>query len=142
MIHSLGLLLFSIFAFLGAIHLYWAFGGTWGTTGVFPSKNEHEIPPMPGKVPTLFVAVILLLFGLLILKKSNILSFDIPSWLDAYALRILAGVFMLRAIGDFKYVGFFKKIKHTTFGIKDRKYYTPLCAVMAFLLLVLHVLTA
>ena len=45
---------------------------------------------------------------------------------------VCALVFLLRAIGDFKYVGIFKTIKHSTFAQNDSKWYSPLCLFLSF----------
>lgn len=37
----------------------------------------------------------------------------------------------IRAIGDFKYVGVFKKVQRTGFARNDTKIYTPLCVIIA-----------
>lgn len=45
--------------------------------------------------------------------------------------RGLAVVLFLRAIGDFRLVGFFKQIRDTRFARLDTILYSPLCLVMA-----------
>ena len=40
-------------------------------------------------------------------------------------------VFLIRAIGDFKYVGFSKKVKGSLFAENDGRYYSPLCLVVS-----------
>jgi uncharacterized membrane protein SpoIIM required for sporulation len=47
---------------------------------------------------------------------------------------LIAAVFALRAIGDFRYVGFFKRIRDTRFARLDTLAYWPLCAVLAVLI--------
>lgn len=134
----ISVLLFLVFAFLSAIHFYWAFGGRWGSQAVFPAKDDNVKPKMPGALPTLIVAFGLLLIGLFILNQSGLLNFPVPLWLGNFGLRIIAGIFILRAIGDFNYVGFFKKIKETKFGINDTKYYSPLCLTIGVLTIILE----
>ena len=51
-------------------------------------------------------------------------------WVYNYGYYFLAGIFILRAIGDFKYVGFFKKVKNTPFAKLDSKFYSPLCLLI------------
>ena len=48
-----------------------------------------------------------------------------------YTGWIISILFFIRAIGDFKYVGFFKKVKQTTFGEMDTTYFSPLCLVIS-----------
>ncbi|WP_317130658.1 DUF3995 domain-containing protein [Psychroserpens sp. NJDZ02] len=40
-------------------------------------------------------------------------------------------IFLLIAIGEFKYIGFFKSIKKTDFGKLDTKLLSPLCLIIA-----------
>ncbi|MNK01954.1 hypothetical protein D3C87_197700 [compost metagenome] len=135
-------LLFMIFLFLSGLHFYWAFGGKWGSGAVIPTKDAITPPKDPGIVATLVVAFGLLGFGLMPLIISHIIPFSLPLWLEKYGLWIIAGIFGIRAIGDFNYVGFFKKHKHTRFGKNDTRYYSPLCLVISVLavslILILH----
>ncbi len=63
----------------------------------------------------------------------------VPKWLSRYELWILASVFLLRAIGDFCYVGFAKKVRSTRFAQLDTRFYSPLCLFMSInTLLVIH----
>ncbi len=50
------------------------------------------------------------------------------NWIFKYGSWIIPIIFILRSVGDFKYVGFFKKVKQTTFGKLDTKIYSPLSA--------------
>jgi hypothetical protein len=128
-------ILFGIFLFLSSLHFYWAFGGKWGSTAVLPTKDDNATQKAlnPGITATLIVALGLLAFGLLPLVITGTIPFQLPRWLDKSGLWIIAGIFGARAIGDFNYVGFFKRIKHTTFAKNDTKYYSPLCLVISIL---------
>ena len=86
----------------------------------------------PSVFATLTVAFGLLVMSLLHLEKVQIISLPIPAWINTYGLKIIAGIFLLRAIGDFRYVGFFKKTKATKFADLDTKYYSPLCILLSF----------
>ncbi|MDR7212611.1 DUF3995 domain-containing protein [Flavobacterium piscis] len=132
------LLLFLIFLFLSSIHFYWAIGGKWGTDGVYPSKADGSPMRPPSIAATLIVAVGLLAFALFYLIKAGFISIEIPLWLNKNGLWILTGIFILRAIGDFNYLGFFKKVKNTKFAVNDTKYYAPLCLIIGLLTLVLQ----
>ena len=50
------------------------------------------------------------------------------------AAGLLAFVFAARAIGDFNYVGFFKRVKGSRFAKRDTYLYSPLCVVLAALI--------
>ena len=133
MIITIGIILCLTFVFLSAMHFYWAVGGRWGSESVFPTTDAHTKAKMPGALPTLLVALGLLCFGVFYLIKVHLINIQLPLWISNYGLWILAGIFLLRSVGDFKYVGIFKKIKNTLFGLNDTKYYTPLCLIIAVL---------
>ena len=137
----IAIILFLIFLFISSIHIYWAFGGNWGSDAVLPTKDDNNTKVLnPSILPTLIVAFGLLGFGLHILIISGLIAFDISQWLSNYGLWIIASIFTLRAIGDFKYVGFFKKIKLTKFGENDTKYFSPLCLTIGILTLILELM--
>lgn len=141
MVTIVAYLLFLIFISLAAIHFYWGFGGLWGSGAVFPIKSNDMPPIMPGSVPTFIVALGLLTIALFILLEVGFVSLFIPSWVNEFGLWMIAGIFILRSIGEFKYVGFFKKIKHTAFGEMDTKYYSPLCLIIGVLTILLAVVS-
>jgi hypothetical protein len=137
----IAIILMSIFIFLSGIHIYWAFGGEWGNGAVIPTKNDDVKAIMPGVIPTIIVASGLLGFAFVVfmsLVKSELI---LPIWLEMilnYGLWVISGIFIIRAIGEFNYVGFFKKYKHTKFGQNDTKYYSPLCLTIGLLALLLE----
>jgi hypothetical protein len=135
---TIAIVLFLVFLFLSFIHFYWGFGGRWGSDYVFPTKADNTKFKMPGVLPTLIVALGLLGIGFFVLIKSRLILFNIPLWLDNYGLWIIAGIFILRAIGEFNYVGFFKRIKQTKFGQNDTKYYSPLSFTIGILTLLME----
>jgi hypothetical protein len=57
----------------------------------------------------------------------------LPSGMLASIGWIIPAIFLIRAIGDFKYVGFTKKVKSSTFAELDTKFFSPLCLVIAAL---------
>lgn len=132
--------LFSVFLFLSGIHFYWGLGGKWGIQATVPTKIDNEKMMNPGFIACFVVAFGLLGFGLLVLIKANLLKISLPSWILNYGMWIVASIFILRAFGDFNYVGFFKKVKSTEFGQKDTKYYSPLCLLIGILALLLQVI--
>lgn len=131
------LILFLVFATISAIHFYWAFGGKWASRAVVPTNDNGEPLFIPKIISTLVVAIGLLCFGLFYLVKYGFITVSLPVWLDKYGFWIIIFIFILRAIGDFNYVGFFKKHRNSEFGIKDTKYYSPLCLLIGVLTLIL-----
>lgn len=116
---------------ISGIHFFWAFGGRWGADAAIPTNKEGKRMLSPDIFATLVVAFGILAMALLHLEKVQVLSLPIPAWINAYGLKIIAGIFLLRAIGEFRYAGFFKKVKNTKFATLDTKYYSPLCLILS-----------
>lgn len=136
---AVAIILIIIFLVLSGIHYYWLLGGKWGTDAVIPTKDDEVKAIMPGFVPTIMVATGFLGFGGIVL--SSVMDFDLPEWLNPankYGLWLIVGIFGSRAVGEFNYVGFFKKIKHTKFAVNDTKYYSPLSLAISILALILQ----
>lgn len=123
----LSILLFLIFIILGLIHFNWVFGGKWGFDKALPTNENGEKVMNPKKIDSAVVGLGLTLFGLFYLIKSGFFAFELPTWIITSGSWIIPSIFILRAIGDFKYIGFFKKIKNTEFAKADSKIFSPLC---------------
>lgn len=123
----LSILLCIIFSVLGLIHLNWVIGGKFGFEKSIPSKENGEKVINPRKIESAIVGIGLIVFGVFYLIKSVLLEFNILDWIMKYGGWIIPTIFLLRAIGEFKYIGFFKKIKDTEFGKWDSKLFSPLC---------------
>jgi Protein of unknown function (DUF3995) len=136
---TISISLFLVFSFLGGLHFYWAFGGKWGLEAALPSNPKGNKVFTPNQASTIFVGFALLSMGIFVLLKNNpTWSANLPDFVNKWGLLGLAIVFLLRAMGDFRYAGFFKKIKGTTFADFDTRYYSPLCLFIGVLLLILH----
>jgi hypothetical protein len=140
MISFLALTLILIFVSISNLHFYWAFGGKkWGNFAI-PTKSNTSATPLfkPSFFETLFVAAGLLVFAWIIGMNAQLfpLLWLTPSYVT-YATFGIAFIFLLRAVGEFRYVGFFKRIKNTTFGQMDSRYYSPLCLFIAIVTLII-----
>ena len=129
----LSLLLSLVFIFLAFIHFYWLFGGNWGLKQAVPTKNEKEDFSPPPRLATFLVAIVLVLFGFLYIVQSGFINIQLSDWIIKYVYWIIPSVFLLRAIGEFRYVGFFKKIKNTDFAKADSNWFSPLCCAVAII---------
>jgi len=134
----LSVLLGLIFFILGGIHFNWVFGGEFGFAEALPTKENGERILNPRKFDSAIVGIGLSAFGFFYLLGPGIVDFDLPEWLVKYAGWIIPSIFILRAIGNFKYVGFFKKIKSTSFGKWDTKLFSPLCLIIAILAIIIQ----
>ncbi|MCU0345329.1 MAG: DUF3995 domain-containing protein [Saprospiraceae bacterium] len=138
MVILISLLLFAIFLALSAIHVYWLLGGKWGLAASVPTHAEGQPLFRPGPVAMLVVAGGLLLMGLAMLVRGGLIQIDwLPDRVGEWSVWAIAAIFLLRAMGDFRYVGFFKKEKGSLFARMDTKYFSPLCLLIGCLALLL-----
>jgi hypothetical protein len=120
---------------LAGMHLYWAAGGKAGKGAAVPSASGRPLM-RPSVLGTAMVAVGLCVMAALLALRigwlnvpalpGNGVVIEVGAWL-------IAAVFALRAIGDFRYVGFFKRIRDSRFARLDTLAYSPLCACLALL---------
>lgn len=123
----LSLLLILVFTVLACIHFNWVIGGTYGFSKSIPTKENGERLFNPKIMDSAVVGLVLLGFGGFYLIKSGLIQLEIWQTPFAYASWIIAGIFVLRSIGEFKYLGFFKKIKDSEHEIAYRKILLPMC---------------
>jgi len=126
------LLVVSVLILISIIHVYWAFGGRWGVEVALPIKKGSQEPVfVPRKIGTLLVAFLLVVAAFLLFIKGVYLRNAQEFNFFSLGCTVCAAIFLIRAIGDFKYVGFFKKIKHSQFARNDTRFYSPLCLLIA-----------
>lgn len=125
---ALSILLFGVFLLLGLVHFNWALGGSWGFDAALPTTESGQRVLNPKKADSAIVGLGLTTFGIFYLIFSGLfLNMYLPEWIFSYGRWVIPIIFILRAIGDFKYIGFFKKVRSTTFGKMDTKLHSPLC---------------
>lgn len=130
------LLLILIFTAISLLHIYWAFGGRWAAQAVIPELPGGQATFKPGMVATLMVAAGLAIMALFIAAAQGWLNISfLNTSIIRYGYITLIVIFGLRAIGDFRYVGLFKRLRTTLFARNDTRYYTPLCLLICLLLL-------
>ena len=130
----------AIFLVLGALHFYWALGYTWALNVVVPSKPSGEKVLNPSAAASTVVGIGLCMMAVIHLANARLWLTEFPQVIK-YSTLAMAIIFLLRAIGDFKWVGLFKKITTTPFAKNDTRYYVPLCfflSVSSFLLFFLR----
>ncbi|KYG72210.1 uncharacterized protein DUF3995 [Roseivirga ehrenbergii] len=127
----LSLLLSITLIALGLIHFNWALGGKWGFEAALPTNEAGKRVLNPKKFDSLIVGLGLSAFGAFYLFQAVFTAIEMPNGLTTYGGWIIPSIFLPRAIGDFRFVGFFKKIKSTPFAKMDTKLFSPLCLCMA-----------
>jgi Protein of unknown function (DUF3995) len=119
-----------------AVHIYWAAGGKAGKAAAVPTAEGRAVIK-PSAMSTAMVAAGLCVIAALVALRIGFLRlprFAGDHVLVQIAVWLIAAVFALRAIGDFRYVGFFKRIRDTRFARLDTLVYSPLCAALAVLI--------
>lgn len=129
-----------ILLILSSIHINWAFGGSWGFANALPTNLKGERVLNPKKIDSAIVGIGLLSFAIYFLIYGKLLEISLPNWLLHYGIWVVSGLFMLRAIGDFKYIGIFKSVKKTNFGALDTKFYSPLCLFLSVVGIILIII--
>lgn len=114
-----------LFVLIGILHFYWAMGGTWGAEAAIPQADNQEVLFQPGPIATLIVALGLFGFAGVHLMAIGDWAIGFDSYINI-ALILIAVIFLCRFIGEFNYIGLFKKKRENLFSEKDTKYYTPL----------------
>jgi hypothetical protein len=118
------------------LHVFWAFGGSWGVNSALPTIDDSKSPVIrPRTLGTFFIGFLCFFASVLLFVQIDLFAVIKSSPLSKW-LCIAGGiVFLLRAIGEGKYVGFFKKIKHTRFAKQDTAFYSPLCVWISLIFL-------
>jgi hypothetical protein len=119
-----------VFVVLAAWHVFMALAPAAGRSGAVPSAEGRPLF-VPSRRATLAVAAGLLLFALLVAATAGLLDPGLPRrWLGWLCYALAAGL-LGRAIGEFRYVGFFKRVRGSRFATLDTLLYSPLCLLLA-----------
>jgi hypothetical protein len=110
------------------LHAYWAIGG--GGTSLAVPESDGKPAFRPGRIGAGLVALALLAASLLVAQQASGLAPWPPRSLATTGCWLLAALFLARAIGDFRWVGLFKRVKDTNFALSDTAAYTPLCLLI------------
>ncbi|MFB9992846.1 DUF3995 domain-containing protein [Deinococcus oregonensis] len=113
---------------ISALHVYWAAGGRAGLSAALPQTAAGKPAFMPSPAATLVVAA-----GLAGMSGAALLSQSQEAARLRWPLRLIAGVFLLRAVGDGRSVGLTRQASGTQFARLDARVYTPLCVLLAVL---------
>ena len=130
MLIVLAVALIAIFALLASIHVYWAAGGRFGKAAAIPELRGSP-SFVPGRFATLLVACALFACAGLIGAATGFIDAPVPAAAIRWGCFALALLLLLRAIGDFRLVGFFKTVRGSRFAWLDSALYSPLCVTLA-----------
>ena len=123
----LSILIFTIMLTAALIHFYWAFGGQYGLRSSGPSLEDGK-NFIPSRWLIFTVSCLLLSLSFLALQLVNPMSL-LEDHIHFFGYGI-ALIFIIRAVGDFKYVGLFKTIYNSSFAQLDTRYFSPLILIL------------
>lgn len=106
----LSIVLISVFGLLSALHFYWSLGGKWGFENSLPLNENGAKLLNPTSIDSFVMGLVLGCFSMLYCFFYKKHTQNIFIKIMAYLIPI---VFLLRAIGDFKYYN--RKIKKYVF---------------------------
>jgi hypothetical protein len=129
--HVVALLLSGILSILGLIHIYWAFGGRSGSAAAVPELAGRPAFK-PSRSSTLAVAFALFVAAALVMAAGRLTADPFPPPIVRILTFGLGAVFLVRSIGDFRQVGFFKRARASRFAQLDTFVYAPLCLILGF----------
>src|SRR5262245_36137668 len=105
---------------LSLLHVYWAAGGRRGSDAVIPPVGGRRTLH-PSAFVTLVVAAALAVAAAITLGSTGMLRAVAPGWLIRAGLVVLSVVFGARAVGDFRLIGFTKRVTDTRFARLDTR---------------------
>jgi hypothetical protein len=115
---------------LAGLHVYWAAHGRAGGGAAVPSRPGGPALFVPSTAGTLAVAAALALAAWIVAVTGGLARPVGPRWLYALGAWGLGLVLGARTIGDFRYVGLFKRVRGTPFAALDDRVYTPVVAAL------------
>ena len=119
-----------VFIVLAAWHFYWALGGNALKGAAVPEiSGKAAFSPRP--LATTGVGVALIACAVLIAAASGLLGSSLPHQLLSWLCYALSLILLVRAIGDFRLVGFFKTVRNSRFARLDSAVYSPLSLALS-----------
>jgi len=111
-------------------HAFWAVGGRWGRDLAVPEIHGKQAFK-PGRGATFVVALLLLVAAAIVGLNADLWTWPgLPRKVATVAGGSLSAVMFARFVGDFHYVGVFKRVRGTRFARLDTIVYSPLCLAL------------
>lgn len=133
MLYLILIILSTIFLFLSLFHFLWGFGLNLGMENTLPTNEDGKRVLNPKKNDCYIVGIGLLAMASFYFLMLGMFEINLKNWVFSIGQWVIPSIFIVRAIGDFKYVGFSKRIKSTNFSKWASKLYTPLCLFIGVL---------
>jgi Protein of unknown function (DUF3995) len=119
---------------LALMHVYWALGGRVGKSVAVPEVNGRRAF-MPSTGGTLAVAAALFFAATVVAIAGGL--FGVGGFRGLFRVLAfgLSATFIARAVGDFRLVGFFKRVRGTRFARLDTTVFAPMCLALGLAVL-------
>jgi hypothetical protein len=127
----IAMLLAALFVALALLHFYWAAGVAGAASGGFVPSDGGEPLFTPGPLATGAVGLALLAAAWVVTCRAGLVCLGMPPWMARPGIWLIALLFAARAVGDFRYAGFFKRVRGTRFATRDTWIFSPLCLLIA-----------
>ena len=111
----------------GLIHFYWALGGRKFADAVLPERADGGKLFRPSAVGTITVGAVLCAVAF-----SCVLPIFVGGLQFFWIRTVFAVIFFARFVGEFRYVGLFKKYRQSDFAKYDTLIYSPLSLLFSF----------
>ena len=115
----------ALFTVIALIHYAWAATGRV-PAAVIPTRRDGSPLFEPKRIESAVVATVLLVAALLLLQRGGVGPMLVPKMLRVLGSGLVSVVMLMRGMGDFAYLGLFKRERSSLFGRMDTRYYTPL----------------
>lgn len=115
--------------FIAAVHFYWGLRSMDGATVLVPELDGRPVYS-PRNTDFLDVTAALLLACVVVAARGELVRSPLPpAWITAGTYAVGAAL-LARAVGDFRYVGFFKRVRGTAFAEWDTRLFSPVSLLL------------
>ncbi|EMY71460.1 DUF3995 domain-containing protein [Leptospira vanthielii] len=122
-----------IFFILAILHFLWSLNILWGFESALPRKKDGSFLFYPKRIESFLVGLALSFLSGFYFSFTGFVPLLFDSKVYQIGCWFTIVIFGIRAIGDFNYVGFTKRIKNKEFAYWDTILYSPLCLFISLL---------
>lgn len=118
-----------VFGLISLLHIGWATGLGTDRWQAIPERDGTPVF-RPGPLATLGVAALLFLAALLVTQRAGLGRELLPPAIVGPGCWVVALALVARSVGEFRYVGFFKRVRDSQFARLDSRLYSPLALLL------------
>lgn len=132
LIHIAAIIATLCLAAITLLHVAWLTGSTLWSDRAVPHASGSSGKPVID-FPRSVTAAVTAVFAMMALLPALAMGWLtlIPPRTASLLCLGAAFIFLVRAVGDFRYCGFFRRVQGTTFAHWDARLYSPLCLLLA-----------